>query len=262
MEGWILWILILVFIVIAGVVQIKNSKNKEEAMKSSVNSLQDFTPTQQVMGVDGKSGLAVDEPNKKVCLITNNGTTVSQRIISYYDILSVELFEDTTSITKTVRSSQIGGAVVGGIIFGGVGAVVGGLSGKIKTSGKIKRIDLRLIVNDTKAPLHDIAFLDVEVKKDGFLYNLAIQAARLWHGIIEVLIKRADAEEKSREVSERQTEQVLGISSVADEIKKLSDLHNSGILTADEFQKQKARLLKEDTSGASTAFAGSITPQE
>jgi len=241
--AWVFSIVMVVVIVIGVVMQIRYVKNKKEAMETIVKSLQDFTPTQQVMGVDGKSGIAVDELRKKVCLITNNDNTVSQRIISYCDILSVELFEDGTSVTKTVRSSQVGGAVVGGLILGGVGAVIGGLSGKTETSGKIKRIDLRLIVNDTKAPLHDITFMDMEYKKDGFLYKLSINQARLWHGIIEVLIKRADAEEKSQEVGELQTEQVLGIPSVADEIKKLLDLRNSGILTADEFQEQKAKLL-------------------
>jgi hypothetical protein len=247
------WTWVFISIAAAGVIAIVqeiNTSKKKQEMESKLKSLPNFNPTQQIMGCDGNSGLAVDEPRKKICLITNNGVSVSQRVIDYKDILSVELFEDGTSVTKTVRSSQIGGAVVGGLLLGGVGALVGGLSGKTETSGKIKRIDLRLIVNDTNAPLHDVAFMNVEGKKDGIIYTQAIQVARRWHGIVEVLIKRADSEERSLQISERQTQPALPNASVADEIKKLADLHHSGVLTLDEFQQQKTRLLGVNQSVA------------
>lgn len=55
----------------------------------------------------------------------------------------------TVENTRNLRNvRQIGGVVVGGLLLGGVGAIIGGLSGKTETSGKISRIDLRLIVNE------------------------------------------------------------------------------------------------------------------
>lgn len=242
--GFWTWFFIIIAIgIILVIAQVIATNSKKKDMESRLSDLPDFTPTQQVMGCDGNSGLAVDEPRKKICLIVNSGTAVSERVISYKDIFSVELFEDGTSITKTVRSSQIGGAVVGGLLLGGVGAIIGGLSGKAETSGKVKRVDLRLIVNDTAAPLHDVAFMNVEGKKDGFIYTQAIQHARRWHGIVEVLIKRADAEEKPPQVEERPSAAALPAPSLADEIKKLAELHSSGLLTLEEFQQQKTRLL-------------------
>lgn len=230
-------------IVVGAIAQAINTSKRKQEMESKLKSLRDFNSTQKVIGCDGNSGLAVDEKRKKICLITNNGASVSQRVVYYKDIFSVELFEDGTSVTKTVRSSQIGGAAVGGLLFGGVGALVGGLCGKTETSEKIKRIDLRLIVNDTNAPLHDVTFMNVEGKKDGIIYTQAIQVARRWHGIVEVLIKRADSEDRSFQTSERQTQPALPSASVADEIKKFAELHDSGVLTLDEFQQQKTRLL-------------------
>ena len=227
-------------------------------MESNVKLLPDFSPTQQVMGCDGTSGLAIDEPRRKLCLIAHSGVAVTRRIISYKDIVSVELFEDGTSITKTVRSSQIGGAILGGLLLGGVGAIIGGLSGRTETSGKVKHIDLRLIVNDTNAPLHDVAFMNTEGNKGGFTYTQAIHLARHWHGIVEVLIKRADAEERSSQVSERVTAPALSGVSVADEIKKLADLHNTGLLTSDEFQQQKARVLGANTQPVSNELPTAI----
>lgn len=233
--GWVL--IIIAVVVIIAVVDAYNTNKRNQKMGTRLTSLPDFTPTQQVMGCNGASGLAVDEPRKKICLIT----PISHRILSYKDVISAELFEDGASVTKTVRSSQIGGAIVGGLVLGGVGAIIGGLSGKTETSGKIKSISLRLIINDTNAPLHDVFFMNVESKKDGFVYTQAIQSARRWYGIVEVLIKRAEAEERSLLASEGSLE--LPHVSIADEIKKLADLHRSGALTADEFQQQKSRLL-------------------
>jgi hypothetical protein len=243
MEFWTWAFIIIATGIIVGIAQARATNNKKKDMESRLNALPDFSPTQQVMGCDVNSGLAIDEPRKKICLITNSAGGVSERIISYKDIFSAELFEDGTSITKTVRSSQVGGAVVGGLLLGGVGAIIGGLSGKTETSGKIKCIDLRLIVNDTNAPLHDVAFMNVEDKKDGFYYTQAIQQARRWHGIVEVLIKRANAEDKMSQIEERLPSPALPAPSVADEIKKLAELHSSGVLTSEEFQQQKVRLL-------------------
>jgi len=98
-------------------------------------------------------------------------------------------------VTKTVRSSQIGGALVGGIALGGVGLMIGGLSGKAESTEKVKRIDLRIIVNDTKNPLHDVNFLYIPTNKESGYYQMSLQKARQWHGIIEVLIRQADTED-------------------------------------------------------------------
>jgi len=45
---------------------------------------------------------------------------LTTRIISYRDLLSSEIFEDGTTITKTVRSGQVGGALIGAIALGAV----------------------------------------------------------------------------------------------------------------------------------------------
>ena len=95
-------------------------------------------------------------------------------VISYRDILSSEVFEDGETITKTARSSQLGGTLVGSLVLGGVGTIIGGLSGKKTSSNKVNRIDLRVTVNRTETPLHDINFMNVEVKKNGIIYTSAM----------------------------------------------------------------------------------------
>ncbi|MBZ0104616.1 MAG: restriction endonuclease [Sulfuricella denitrificans] len=217
----------------------KAMDSKKNEMDSKLKALPDFCPTHRIFGWLGQSGLAVDVTRKKVCLITNSDTDVFYRMISYKDILSVELIEDGISTTKTSRLSQSGGAAVGGILLGGVGAIVGGLSGKRETSEKVENIDLRLTVNDTDAPLHTITFLKVPIEKAMSIYAKQNQAARLWYGIIDVLIKSADSENKSLPFSELNEALPSTPVYVDDEIKKLQDLHATSALTADKFQQQK-----------------------
>jgi len=210
-------------------------------MEKSLRRQKDFSATQKIMGCDGNSCIAIDEIRKKIGLVSNNLNKVSIRVISCRDLLSSEIFEDGTTITKTSRSSQLGGALIGGIAQGGVGALIGGLSGKTTTSGKIKRVVLRLIVNDTTNPTHEIYFQNVEGNSGGLIHEAAMKQARHWHSLCDVLIKRADEEDK---VLAPKTPQIISQPYVADELKKLAELQSVGVLTADEFQQQKAVLLK------------------
>jgi hypothetical protein len=228
--------------VLIGIGNLMLISDRKSKIAGGISALENFTPTCQITGCDGMSGLAVDESRHKVCLIRSVGSTVTNSIVDYKDLLSVELFEDGFSMTKTSRSSQLGGALLGGLALGGVGVLVGGLSGKTTTKGKIKTVQLRLVVNNTQSPLHDVTFMNIEGNKGGFVHNAAIQQARHWHGIIEVLINRADADERMN-VSTAQLAIALPTLSVADELKKLAELKDLGVLTSEEFQQHKAKLL-------------------
>ncbi len=245
MGFWVWVFIILIGITVIGVIALGvmieiNTQNKIKAMEDHLCRIIDFSATQKVIGLDGNTGLAIDEERKKICLLDYSQQNVAVRLFSYSDLLSSEIFEDGITVTKTVRSSQIGGALAGGLAFGGMGTIIGGISGKTQRYGNIESIDLRLTVNDTRNPLHCITFLDREAKKDGFRYKQAFQQARHWYGLIEVLIKRADLEDKT--IHARDTPKILS-GFIADELKKLAELRDRGILSNDEFQQQKMRLL-------------------
>jgi hypothetical protein len=235
---------LVIFMVIVGavvaVIQVNNTSNKKKAMDDRIGCIEGFSATQKVIGSDGNTGLAIDEQREKICLIEYKEQNITTRVLAYKDLLSSEIFEDGATVTKTVRSSQLGGALLGGLALGGVGAIIGGLSGKTQTSGKIKKVELRLTVNDTQNPLHDINLLNTETKKDSLFYKQAIQQARHWHGLLEVLIKRTDLDDKTEKTNDASK---LSSGSVADELKKLVDLHDAGVLSIEEFQQQKAKLL-------------------
>ena len=167
-------------------------------------------------------------------------TETSHRVVEYGAVNSVELFADGNTVSSTVLSSQIGGALVGGLAFGGVGAVIGGLSGKTVTTAQVCRIDLRMVVNDMHRPLHDVAFLRLITTKGEAAYESAMGNARQWHGLLSGVVRNAEAAPKPSVIGLPSNG---GSSSVADELKKLADLLAAGMLTKEEFDQQKSKIL-------------------
>jgi hypothetical protein len=92
--------------------------------------------------------------------------------------------------------------------------------------------------------LYDFKFLELEVTKDSARYKNALEQARHWHGLISVLINLADKEDHHSPTQQTITPNAPSSSiPVADELLKLGQLLQSGLLTQEEFQSQKAKLL-------------------
>lgn len=196
--------------------------------------------------------LLVDENSEKVCFYSDY--LVSEpRLFAFSDLVSSEIVEDGTSVTttRTSRGSQAVGAVVGNLIAGPLGFVVGGLSGKTvgTTSTKVSKVELKIIVDDTRQPSIVIPFLTSEGSRSGPLYASIRKDAERWHETISVLIRRADMK---RTASQAQpvapAVQAAATGFVADELKKLADLRAAGVLTDEEFAAQKQRVLGNSES--------------
>lgn len=229
---------------------------------SFLSSIEGFKASQRFISEDKKYVIAVDENTKKVCFIDSN-YGIGKKLYSYKGLIKSEIIEDGESVTTTSRSSQLGGAILGGMIAGGAGAVVGALSGSQSTKSQVKSITLQITTNDTRSPVQNIKFLYLEeaILKNSVRYQHAFREANHWHGLISVLIKRADAEEqelKQQEFVKNEDnikpvieEKPLTINqpiSIADELGKLAELLRQGLLTQEEFNSQKKKLLGDSDS--------------
>jgi len=155
-----------------------------------------FTVSKKIFSINGKKGVAYDKNTQEICLITTSKKKNYFKIVKYKDILSCEIFVDGGSVSRTSRTSQLGGALVGGILLGGVGAVVGSLTGKKISSGTVERVDLRIVVNDIDNPLHEINLLDHETKKSGQAHKMVDDEAREWKAVFDILIRKADMDDE------------------------------------------------------------------
>jgi hypothetical protein len=247
-EALFIIVIIVVIIVIALVISFANSSERTGRLQAGLGRLRGFQATQVLFTVDGQLGLAADDSAKKLCIMQHATPEPIYNVFAAKDLLSSEVVQDGVSVTTTSRAGQVKGAIVGSVIAGGVGAIVGGLSAKTTTSQEVQRVELRITVNDAANPIRTFPFLTFTSKLDDYVYKQAIEQARHWHGVISVFIKHAEREQPSA------TNRALGTTvapagiptaaaSVADEIEKLAVLLDRGLLTQDEFQQQKAKLL-------------------
>lgn len=236
----------------------KEARIKNEVAKKLDKVIKDnqFNPIQSFTSDDLGSYIGIDENNRQIGIIENTKDTNKTfefssyeyefHLINYNDIIRVSILEDGNSTTTTNRGSQIGGALIGGAIAGGVGAVIGGLSGSKKTTSEVKKIEIQIDVNDMNRPFHRITIVNFKtsVPKNGYAYKNHEKKVAHWYDILRLIIKdngQTDNKEKIKPITSKN--EIKG--SVADEIIKLDKLHKDGIITQEEFNKQKAKLLSQ-----------------
>ncbi len=160
----------------------------------------------------------------------NKAFKIGKNIFAYDNLLSFELLEDGQSVTK----GGLGNAVVGGLLFGGVGAIVGGVTGSKKSKGICNSMKLRVSLKNAHKDIMYINFISVETKTNSFLYKDAQKQAQKCITALETII---DTNQSNRINQGTQSH------SVADEILKFKQLLDQGIITQEEFDTKKKQLL-------------------
>ncbi len=155
--------------------------------------------------------------------------------IKYSEILDFELLEDGT----TVSSGGVGRAVAGGVLFGGAGAVVGAVTGKHKGTNIANSMEIRITTKDINNPVVFIKIFKGEHKKGSFIYNAYRDEAYKILSMLQIIVDRVNKTQQSNEQNSVSNNNL----SVVEELKGLKELLDSGILTQEEFEKQKSKIL-------------------
>ena len=170
-------------------------------------------------------------------------------IFNYSDIIEVSYEENGSQLYTKSAGRTVGGAIVGGVLMGGAGAVVGGLSGASKQNKEIKNMDIKILLRSTSRTSCVLHFKDVDrVLKtkddaDRRLYETYVKNANQAKDVLSVIID--NAKQASTPIAQPIAQPVVApaSSSVADELAKLAKLKADGILTDEEFRVQKSKLL-------------------
>lgn len=172
----------------------------------------------------------------------------THEIFNYADIIEVSYEENGNQLYTKSAGRTVGGAIVGGVLMGGAGAVVGGLSGASKQNKEIKNMDIKILLRSTSRTSCVLHFKDIDrvlkTKEDSDrkLYETYVKNANQAKDIFSVIID--DAKQVIAPTAQPVIQHVsTSSSSVADELAKLAKLKAAGILTDEEFQAQKAKLL-------------------
>jgi hypothetical protein len=244
---WIAFVLIGLFItaIISGTQNAESQQNNNLKMKESLKKIPNFTPSKTINAFGNAYIFEVDEVNEKIALIDHKH---NMKIIDFSHILGCEIKIDGDTISSKSTSRTIGGALVGGVILGGAGAVIGGLSGDSKQKKTVSTLTLLIKIKDISNPTiryecynatEATARTKNHVDINDVTFQNALNSANEVKNIITIILNRIDSNpNKPTEVSKSAS------SSTADELLKLHDLKEKGIITEDEFQCQKNKLLQ------------------
>lgn len=210
------------------ITSVSEIKEAIEKSKQDEIDIKNFKTTRKVKGY-----ILFDDENKKIMFPKSILKLTKAKIYNYSEIIEYEILEDGESITK----GGLGRAVVGGVLLGGVGAVVGGLTGGKTTKRKIKTFQVKIVLDNLAHPVEYIDMLNgSETKSDSFIYKAIKKDAEDIVAILAGILN-----EKSKETITESTE--TSITSGADEILKYKKLLDEGIITEEEFLSKKKQIL-------------------
>jgi hypothetical protein len=167
---------------------VKADSNASAAQKVVFGGISDFVPDSIYCGGSKGSAIAVDSGKSKLAIVGSGGLL---SVLDFGDVLGVEALRNGTSITKTNRGSQVAGAAVGALLLGPVGLLLGGVTGTKRQDEKVKRLSVKIFVNDLKNPVHEVVFFDgPEMKNDSLVVKMAAGQLDEWEGRVKAILSR------------------------------------------------------------------------
>jgi hypothetical protein len=151
---------------------------------------------------DFLSGIAMNKEERKIVILRK--FDVKDEFVPHFynftDILECSIVEDGETVSKTTNGSLIGRTIAGGILFGGIGAVVGGVSSQRVSSEKIYKASLSVVIDDIDYPIHEIHFLNSKmlIDRNSESYTRIYNDLNKWHKTLSVIIKRNERELNSK----------------------------------------------------------------
>ncbi|KPI46581.1 hypothetical protein KW95_18500 [Clostridioides difficile] len=200
---------------------IKKNENRTEEVES-------FNPTKKI-----GTYLEIDEPQKKF-LIPNKFGKLAQEVLSFNDVIDYELLEDGETLIK----GGLGRALTGGLLFGGVGAVVGGVTGKKETKAIINSLKIKITLNNLNMPATYIDLINSATKKTSFVYKTNYNIAQ------EILSTFSVIQNGNQKDLEKQNDDTVQQNNdPLEQIKTLKELLDMQAITEEEFNAKKKELL-------------------
>lgn len=180
--------------------------------------------------------LWINENKKTVGVPKQNlfGKVTGITAFRFEDIVDFELIQDGSSI---INKGGLGRAAIGGLLFGGSGAVVGSVTGARKQTQTCTELRIKITVNRMDDPIVYINFIKgVSYKKDSMLYRQLADNAENVMSILKIVADSASTVKETAKVED-------SADSVVDEIRKYKQLFDEGIITEEEFNLKKRQLM-------------------
>ena len=151
-----------------------HQNNQVSSARDELYSIPGFSPGYNFISGNGKYGIAIDEHARRFAIYSGAG---NWRTYSFDQLTAFDVQKDGSSVQKTNRGSQVSRAAIGGILFGGLGFVVGGLTASKRIEEKVSKLALKLFIARSPKPTEEVVFFHVAggVGTDHFLVQPAVR---------------------------------------------------------------------------------------
>lgn len=161
------------------------------------------------------------------------------KVIHFENIVECEIVENS----NVMESGGIGRALVGGVIAGGAGAIVGANTRKSKNI--VSNLSIRIVTNEIDDPLYNLALItyQIDINKPLYanLYKVAMQFANNVYATIQAIINENNKNVKEEKSYIQEQDSNNGL----EQLEKLAELKEKGIITEQEFEESKKKILSK-----------------
>lgn len=145
--------------------------------------------------------------------------TGSIDIINFSKLIECQILEDSNVIMQV----GVGRAIIGGALAGNVGAIVGANTRKSKSM--IEKLQIRIVTNNINQSLYMINIINYPVERISSLYKEGMEFANNVYATIQAIIK------DNNNINVVETKQELNSTSGLEQLEKLAELKDKGIIT-------------------------------
>lgn len=178
--------------------------------------------------------MAINKEKKELYFLFNDEL---DKLIKYESIIECKIIENS----NVVNSGGIGRAIVGGLIAGDSGAIVGANTRKSKNI--VSSLSIRIVTKEIDEPLYTLELLDYQIDTNKQLYanfyKLAMEFANNVYATIQAIIK------DNNNTNVVETKQDLNSTNGLEQLEKLAELKDKGIITQEEFEETKKKILSK-----------------
>jgi hypothetical protein len=165
-------------------------------MNHALSGLGDFLATKSCLGSGKRTGLAIDEGSRKLCLLKISDTKIERHIFRYPDLLGCEIVEDGYIVASTSGLNA------------GLPALrqpPRGLNNHARASHSVELVALKLVFNacepisqsdnssgaeqPKETLIHIVRFLHKSTPRDSNAHKAALATANDWYRLIMALMQ-------------------------------------------------------------------------
>jgi DNA-binding protein YbaB len=162
------------------------------------------------------------------------------RTMPFSAIQKVDVVRNDSVVTTHDKASMAGRALVGGMLFGPLGALSGAVTSKRHSNSFIANISLKILASGNS---YTVTFWANSNPRHTALSTSVLQDAERLHALVLNAMAQAEVEVETSRVTAGDLE---GPRSEADELAKLWALKEGGALSLLEYEQAKKRLLSSD----------------